>query len=141
MGARNVALVFAYWPNLPNAPKLVLVRMAHSALDAPEKGQPEGRVPPDLYFGGQVELARALGPGRNPDGTPRDPASPAALKAVRRHLAYLRRVGAISIEKQSAPGRRTAYRGHWAGPVDNPSRRTLEADPNGGRQTGDNGGR
>lgn len=133
MGSRNVAQVFAYWPNLPNAPKLILVRMAHSALDAPENDQPEGRVPPGLYFGGQVELARALGPGRNPDGSPRDPTGTAALRAVRRHLAYLRSVGAVSIEKQSAPGRRTAYRGHWDGPVDNLDRADPERESNGGR--------
>lgn len=95
MGAQLEGLVWANHAHLPDRPKLVLLRMAHIALDQPSEKHPN--IEPGLYFGGWERLALALG-FEVPDAADDDEVRRLrrnAKEPVRRAIAYLVKVGAV----------------------------------------------
>lgn len=109
MGAGLVKAVFACWGHLDPMPKLLLVRMAVSALDDDT---------PPMFWGGRTALATAI--GRDvPDAPPmtdrsRDAdlarkARRDAFKAVERAVQALTRSGAVVLTNRPGPGERGCY--------------------------------
>ena len=101
MGAVNVGAVLTTWTSLPHRARVVLVAMAHVALDAPRDGAPARR-----YFGGPGYLAEVL---YGPDGVERNEggeivATPSAGRQVEKVLTELVRAGAV--RRIRAGGRR-----------------------------------
>lgn len=103
MGAGNVKLVYARWPDLGDAPLRLLAYMAVIALD-------EGEQP--RFWGGREALALAIG-RMVPDRRTEDRAELAerrlAFKAVTRTLGALKDAGAITLLSAAAPGRNAVY--------------------------------
>lgn len=101
MGAANVGAVLTTWTSLPHRARVVLVAMAHVALDAPRDGAPARR-----YFGGPGYLAEVL---YGPDGLERNDggelvATFSAGKQVEKVLTELVKAGAV--RRVRAGGRR-----------------------------------
>jgi hypothetical protein len=89
-------LLRGHWAELSGSARLLLARMALSALD---DGQPP------RYFGGHEELAQTLDGQLHDVGPKRD----AQLRRVRRLLDQLRQAGAIEIAKTAHLGHRAEY--------------------------------
>lgn len=101
MGAVNVGAVLTTWTSLSHRSRVVLVAMAHVALDAPRDGAPARR-----YFGGPGYLAEVL---YGPDGVERNEggeivATASAGRQVEKVLTELVRAGAV--RRVRAGGRR-----------------------------------
>lgn len=101
MGAVNVGAVLTTWTSLPHRARVVLVAMAHVALDAPRDGAPARR-----YFGGPGYLAEVL---YGPAGLERNDggelvATFSAGKQVEKVLTELVKAGAV--RRVRAGGRR-----------------------------------
>jgi len=92
MGAVNVGAVLTTWHALPHRARVVLVAMAHVALDTPRDGQPARR-----YFGGPGYLAEVLyGPaGVESNDGGEIVATPSAGRQVEKVLTELVRAGAV----------------------------------------------
>lgn len=101
MGAINVGAVLTTWTDLPHRARVVLVAMAHVALDAPREGASARR-----YFGGPGYLAEVLyGPAgieQYDDG--RAIPTTSAGKQVEKVLTELVKAGAV--RRVRAGGRR-----------------------------------
>lgn len=97
MGANLVMQVFASWTHLSDRAFRVLVRMAVTALDNPNKGQPAG-----IYHGGRDLLAMSL---RSDKGS-----ADTRYRAVKRAVAELTEAGAIEHLKTGWAGQNAVYR-------------------------------
>ena len=98
IGAKNVGLVFARWPDLPASAKLLLVYMAHRALDGDDH---------PVFYGGRQDLA--VGMGRGPVTPDDEDKADAAYHAVRRAMGLLQKVGAITLIERPRRGRNAKY--------------------------------
>lgn len=115
MGAQLVSLVLVRWaPHISDRAFRVLVRMAHTALDADVKGRSAG-----MYYGGRDLLAMTLRAERG--GT-----DEAAHRTVRRAISELLEVGAIERITAAKRGTTGAYRLRLEAPVKAPVPRSLE---------------
>lgn len=111
MGRANALAVFAMWPELATAPKLLLVGMALRSLDPP--GGKDGR-PPFLYFDGEDGLLHITGRNRS---------------ATYRALSALVEVGAVDVVDNGRHGHKAVYRvqcNPLAKPAKRPKVRTLK---------------
>lgn len=102
LGAGNVKLTYARWPDLPDLPFRVLAYMALVSMD---------EDPAPSYWGGWEALALAAGrvvPDRSDDpGMVK--VRRAALKAVNSATRTLIDRGAIRVKQAAAPGRNATY--------------------------------
>lgn len=97
MGAQLVSEVLTRWVNLPDRAFRVLIRMAHTALDKPQNGQPAG-----VYFGGRELLDATLRPTKaSPQNRYRD---------LKRAIADLVEAGAIERVGSAGPRHNQVYR-------------------------------
>lgn len=106
MGAVNVGAVLTTWTSLPHRARVVLVAMAHVALDAPRDGAPARR-----YFGGPGYLAEVL---YGADGVERNDggelvATPSAGRQVEKVLTELVRAGALVRVRAGGRRHRSEY--------------------------------
>lgn len=106
MGAVNVGAVLRTWHDLPHRARVVLLAMAHMALDTPRDGMPARR-----YFGGPGYLAEVL---YGPDGVERlDGGEPvpttSAGRQVEKALTELVRAGAVRRVTVGGRGHRSEY--------------------------------
>src|SRR5262245_30338338 len=131
MGAHLVGMVLASWSHVPDRAFRVLVRMAHTALDAAKEDQPSER-----YFGGRDLLALTLGqpfpPGDTDDAIS---ARQSAYRTVRRAIEDLTKAAVVEPVGQAHAGHQPDYRLKSRGsPSD-----LLKGDT-GGPPQGDTGG-
>jgi hypothetical protein len=119
MGAQLVGFVLANHGGLPPRSKVVLIKMAHTALDQPNrKGQPAG-----IYYGGWEPLALALGyevPDLDPDNEKVCQQRRTAGQAVRRAVKPLVQLGVVERLTPSGKvhkGNRQVFRLHVFGPL------------------------
>ncbi|MGW9196075.1 hypothetical protein [Micromonospora chersina] len=103
MGARLVSLALVRWSYVSDRAFRVLVRMALTALDEPQNGQPAG-----LYFGGQDLLALSL---RNCGGK-----RESVLRSVRLAVDELIAEGAVERTKQGRSGQNAVFHLTLEGP-------------------------
>lgn len=97
MGAQLVSEVLTRWTHVPDRAFRVLVRMALTALDQPQNGQPAG-----VYFGGRELLDSAMRPTR---GTPET-----RYRDLKRAVAELVAAGAIERVGGAGPRHNQVYR-------------------------------
>lgn len=97
MGAELVGQVLAHWTHVSDRAFRVLVRMALTALDKPNKGRPAA-----VYHGGRELLAMSL---RSEKGT-----NETRYRAVKRALSELAEAGAIQHLQAGWSGQNSVYR-------------------------------
>jgi hypothetical protein len=97
MGATLVAQVLTHWTDLSDPAFRVLVRMAVTALDAPNNGRPAA-----VYHGGRELLAMSL---RSGTGTPRT-----RYRSVAKAVGELTEAGAIEHLATGWAGQNAVYR-------------------------------
>lgn len=126
MGAGNVKLAYARWPDLPDLPFRLLVYMAVVSMD--EDAQPS-------FWGGWESLALAGGRLVPPACDDKEVVKVrrAALKAVNGAIGKLLDRGAIVVKTAAAPGRNTTY-------VLNFAYRTVHAERAPSRDAGQSNG-
>jgi len=130
MGANLVGRVLANWTHVSDRAFRVLVRMAHTALDHPQNGQPA-----DHYFAGRELLAMTL---RATGGTEQS-----RYRVVARVVAELIEVGAIERIDSGRTGHSAVYRltlGDICKPTKKPKKGGLSSHPEGGQISHPKGG-
>src|SRR5215210_4400251 len=108
MGAAHVKAVYAWWPDLPPAPKVLLLYMALRARDS---------EPVPRYWGGREDLAYGAGyrlPDKSTDAD-KEAERGMAFRAVRRTIKDLIRVRAVSVVVVGRKGQPTVYELHLNG--------------------------
>jgi hypothetical protein len=130
MGANLVGRVLANWTHVSDRAFRVLVRMAHTALDHPQNGQPA-----DHYFAGRELLAMTL---RATGGTEQS-----RYRVVARVVAELIEVGAIERIDSGRTGHSAVYRltlGDVCKPIKKPKKGGQSSHPQGGQSSHPKGG-
>jgi hypothetical protein len=130
MGANLVGRVLANWTHVSDRAFRLLVRMAHTALDHPQNGQPA-----DHYFAGRELLAMTL---RATGGTEQS-----RYRVVARVVAELIEVGAIERIDSGRTGHSAVYRltlGDLCKPARKPKKGGLSSHPQGGQISHPKGG-
>jgi hypothetical protein len=123
MGANLVVQALAGWTHVSDRAFRVLIRMAVTALDKPNKGRPAA-----TYLGGRELLAMSL---RSDGGTPET-----RYRAVKRALAELTEAGAIRHLQSGWAGQNAVYRltldGEKKGGLKSPPKGGPKSPPMGG---------